>query len=440
MKFSTILALSSRFADVAVPEVEQAPEPVQSEMLLLYPRLRDQLNKGRTPKKSNSIYFTSPFRPQVLASERLFFWVSDASLVRRRLLIAKNQPPAVVVWDNALRALYAEGTLSAYGSGVVDWIRWCDASSIPEPRRLPIVLDDLRMFIAHKVGVEGASKTNGVLSALQAWHMVQDVPWCGVDDKLVTAFRRGVATHAPPSTRTPPRPPITLAHLRALASFLNLSDPFDSAVFGLACTCFWGLCRLGELTVPSLKDKEPTHRVLRNCRLSVDWATKSSLSCSSLDLHLPWTKTTRAAGGNVHLSEWNDCLDISATTALIWHLRLNWNVPDSAPLFSYCPSSSSLSSSSSSVPLTASFSTWTPMTKSAFLVRCRDVWAQSGLGDCSGHSFRIGGTTELLKRGVSHDTVKLQGRWASDAWLIYIRDHPDIIELEYARAKAALSL
>ncbi|KAF8306976.1 hypothetical protein DL93DRAFT_2065117, partial [Clavulina sp. PMI_390] len=75
------------------------------------------------------------------------------------------------------------------------------------------------------------------------------------------------------------------------------------------------------------------------------------------------------------------------------------------------------------------------LTRNSLLARCNEVWSACGLGKCSGHSFRIGGTTELLKLGVSHDAVKVQGRWSSDAWLLYIRHHPEILEMEYNKAK-----
>ncbi|KAG2053677.1 hypothetical protein BDR06DRAFT_840679, partial [Suillus hirtellus] len=60
----------------------------------------------------------------------------------------------------------------------------------------------------------------------------------------------------------------------------------------------------------------------------------------------------------------------------------------------------------------------TTLTKRKFLARCNPVWSQHGT---SGHSFRIGGTTELLLRGVPPHIVKVLGRWSSDAFLRYWR-------------------
>ncbi|KAG1781296.1 hypothetical protein EV702DRAFT_1193475 [Suillus placidus] len=60
-----------------------------------------------------------------------------------------------------------------------------------------------------------------------------------------------------------------------------------------------------------------------------------------------------------------------------------------------------------------------PFTK--FISRCNSIWSAAGIPTASGHSFRIGGTTELLLSGVPPDVVKALGRWSSDAFLRYWR-------------------
>ncbi|EJD44807.1 hypothetical protein AURDEDRAFT_43495, partial [Auricularia subglabra TFB-10046 SS5] len=62
-----------------------------------------------------------------------------------------------------------------------------------------------------------------------------------------------------------------------------------------------------------------------------------------------------------------------------------------------------------------------PLTKRAFLGRLNEIWAAAGMKAISGHCFRIGGTTALLKLGVDTDVVKVCGRWKSDSFLRYWR-------------------
>ena len=75
------------------------------------------------------------------------------------------------------------------------------------------------------------------------------------------------------------------------------------------------------------------------------------------------------------------------------------------------------------------------MVKSAFMNRCTAIWSAAGIQQCSGHSFRIGGATELIERGVSFDWVCMQGRWSSDAWRRYVRSTPCLLQLEIARLR-----
>jgi hypothetical protein len=61
------------------------------------------------------------------------------------------------------------------------------------------------------------------------------------------------------------------------------------------------------------------------------------------------------------------------------------------------------------------------LTKYKFLQQCNEIWVQNGLPAMTGHSFRIGGTTELLVAGMPPDVVKMMGRWSSDEFLSYWR-------------------
>ncbi|EJD38594.1 hypothetical protein AURDEDRAFT_46176, partial [Auricularia subglabra TFB-10046 SS5] len=63
-----------------------------------------------------------------------------------------------------------------------------------------------------------------------------------------------------------------------------------------------------------------------------------------------------------------------------------------------------------------------PLTKRAFVSRLNEIWRAAGMQSVSGHCFRIGGTTALLRLGVDTDIVKMSGRWKSDSFLRYWRD------------------
>lgn len=79
----------------------------------------------------------------------------------------------------------------------------------------------------------------------------------------------------------------------------------------------------------------------------------------------------------------------------------------------------------------------TPMSKLKFVALARNLLAKAGYKakSYSGHSYRSGGATDLWD---SHRcrplTIKLHGRWKSDAYCLYIRDNPDRTADEVAQA------
>jgi hypothetical protein len=62
--------------------------------------------------------------------------------------------------------------------------------------------------------------------------------------------------------------------------------------------------------------------------------------------------------------------------------------------------------------------------RSWFIHRLR-VWFGN---DVAGHSLRSGGATALALAGVSFDRIQAIGRWSSEAFKIYIRTHPVLLQ------------
>ena len=64
-----------------------------------------------------------------------------------------------------------------------------------------------------------------------------------------------------------------------------------------------------------------------------------------------------------------------------------------------------------------------PLTKEAFVKRIRAALARAGIDQSaySGHSFRIGAASVAAARNVPAHTIKMLGRWSSEAYMLYIR-------------------
>ena len=63
-------------------------------------------------------------------------------------------------------------------------------------------------------------------------------------------------------------------------------------------------------------------------------------------------------------------------------------------------------------------------TRSFFLTRLRLFFE----GDIAGQSMRAGGATALAEHGVSPVIIQALGRWVSEAFLVYIRKNPTLLQ------------
>lgn len=299
-------------------------------------------------------------------------------------------------WSNAniSRALqhgWATPTLVGYGQALRRFLAFCDKEHVPSSFRLPTDDFVLCAFAASFAGNRAGSTLRNSMSALKAWHTLQGVEWQGT--KRLHYVMNGVHSLAPESSRRSPRPPITTAMLQCLHRNLDLSSPFDAAVFACACIAFWCQCRLGEL-LPTSSLSPVTHIPQRR------HIRKSTNPAKTRLIHLPRTKVSKH-GEDVALVSQDP--PICPVRALERHLLLN-PLPSHYSLFTYNSPRGS-----------------TQLSRPKFLERCNTIWSAAGYPRSTGHSFRIGGTTELLLAGVPPDVVKALGRWSSDSFHRYWR-------------------
>ncbi|KAJ7760893.1 hypothetical protein DFH07DRAFT_694027, partial [Mycena maculata] len=290
----------------------------------------------------------------------------------------------------ALHHGWAQSTLTNYGSAVDRFLAFCSSEGVPPEFQLPANEFVLCAFAASSAGIHAGSTARNNIAALKAWHIAQNAQWNG--SSRLHYVLAGVEKLAPQSTKRPPRPPINAVMLRALYDTLDFSNSRDIVVFAAACIAFWGQCRLGEIlptsSLPNACKHLPTRRHISH----------SSRNQRSTTLRLPRTKT-KVSGEDVVLVTQSKPID--PRTVLEMHLIAN-RCGDTAPLFAYSGPNGAVI-----------------LTKAKFLERCNEIWKQCGYPCTMGHSFRIGGTTELLLAGVSPDVVKAMGRWSSDAFHKY---------------------
>ncbi|KAF8468597.1 hypothetical protein DFH94DRAFT_638404 [Russula ochroleuca] len=297
---------------------------------------------------------------------------------------------------------WEEDTREAYGTGLLMWHCFCDRGAIPEIERAPANQPLLSAFVAHLAAVYLGKMISNYLHGVRAWHILNGVPWLlekwEMDTMLCTADKL-----TPPSSKKKRRCPYTPKFIGVLRQQMDLSNPLDTAVFTCLTTCFYASARLSKFTTCTLQTFHPsTHITLRDLSYNQD-RNRHKVTV----LHLPKTKMAGIEGKDVYWVSQEG--DTDPTHALQNHLRVN------------CPSEASHLFAYRVKHLHK------PLTKTKFLERVGKAVHAAGREPLQGHSIRIGSTLEYLLRGVPFDMMKAKGRWAGDAFLLYLQKHVVII-------------
>ncbi|OCH84883.1 hypothetical protein OBBRIDRAFT_357996 [Obba rivulosa] len=359
----------------------------------------------------------SPLRPHCLAQERLILW---KPLTPRAALDSKGEPLPLSDADlnrilSVMVRAYMPGTLSGFGTGLLTWHVYCDKKRVPEEQRAPASQTLLSGFLATLAGAYAGSSIANYLYGIRAWHILHGVRWVVNDDEMKILLR-AVEREEPTSARRKKRLPYTIEFLTQVRDHLDLAAPLDAAVWACVTTGFYSVARIGELTVRTLLSFDPDIHVKRS-----DWRIETDRNgLAQTTFFIPRTKCA-PEGEDIYWAVQLGPTDPAA--AFDNHLRVN-PAPEDAqiPLFSY--------RHKDAVKLR-------PLTKHAFTTRLAAAARAAGLDPLQGHGVRIGGTLEYLLRGEPFDVVRTIGQWQSQAFLLYLRKHAQIMA-PYMQAKPAL--
>jgi hypothetical protein len=222
-------ALSSEgsfFADPSMPHSDNSIHP----------------SRPRTSHYHNNAISTSSLRPHVLAHDRLFLWKTPFSISSSHRLASFFPVETISRWREVISASVEKQTHENYGAGLLRFTQFCDKFNIHENLRMPASEALLCLFIANQgAGSVSENTISSWLSSLKMWHSINGAPWHG--GRILKCTKRGVAKLTPPSSRKPPRDPVSLEHMLALRQHLDLSNTRDCAIWAAACTAWRGITR-----------------------------------------------------------------------------------------------------------------------------------------------------------------------------------------------------
>ena len=161
-------------------------------------------------------------------------------------------------------------------------------------------------------------------------------------------------------------------------------------------TAFYGLMRVGEITVRSLQESPHNH-----CLDSLVFLQHNNKK-KAVTILFRSSKHSKGLPFKVRINK-IDNSKYCPVFALEEYIRLRGN--KRGPLFCY-PSNE-------------------PILRSAFTNKLNMCLNLIGLSAKSykGHSFRIGAATAYASKGLSDSQLRIMGRWRSNAFLKYIRIH-----------------
>ncbi|SGZ05262.1 BQ5605_C032g11120 [Microbotryum silenes-dioicae] len=255
-----------------------------------------------------------------------------------------------------------------YAMCILQYLEYCDDELVDRRNRFPAPPDVVRRFLTrialsvNGVGAYGVSHFCRFRIALDFWHTTHGLRM-NYDPKMWTMQLAAAAATAPA-----PKP-------EQLAATLNKDEEFIAE----------------------------RHLAVANAR-RIDATSEAPLR---FELDLPFDKVRRRVGRTLVVSA-RDGEPFCPVGGIDNHFRLNHLPP--GRLFSY----------------RAREGGHRQLTSSAFSRRIKHILEASGRAVLNNHSFGSGGATFYLREGVHTDRIRNLGRWSSNAFDGYWRQHKEI--------------
>lgn len=342
-------------------------------------------------------------RPDCLAKDRLLLWRPSRPVESSSRGLSLQDRAQVT---QASVEAFNVSTRATYGAGLKLYMEVCDAKDIPDRDRVPASKELVAVFLAQLVGAYSASAAKNYYSELRAWHIIHGFGWHEDRLQFDVLLRAAVAMALEESTQSK-KPPYTVEALEKIAAQLDRAVPLDAVVAATANILFWGLGRLGELTVKKQKEYSPLiHVRITDFSESVDRDGNPVWS-----LRIPRTKVA-PRGERLQWGRQTGLMD--AVAAMENHIAVN-NPGPQEHLFTY------------QTVYKNGRRRRIPLVRDVFVARIRSAAREAGVPSLAGHAFRVGGTLEYLLRKVPFEVVKSHGRWKGDAFQLYLRKHSQIL-------------
>ena len=284
-------------------------------------------------------------------------------------------------------------TLNSYSSALNSYLSFVRLHDLPvEPT--PDTLSFFTVFMSHHIDPKSVSNyLSGICQQLEPYFAnVRSARLSPLVDRTMKGCLR--LKSSPVKWKRA----LTFGDLQKVVNDLDGSTLHDDLLFkAMLLTGFFALMRLGELTFPD-------EFRLRNWK-KISKRSTVVISTNQYEFLLPAHKADPFFEGNRIIVKKEQHCSLNPLSVFREYLTSRDDLfPLSSPLWVL---------HNGSVP-----------TRKFFITRLRHFFER----DVAGQSMRAGGATSLAEHGVAPSLIQFIGRWSSDAFLIYIRKNPVLIQ------------
>ena len=129
-------------------------------------------------------------------------------------------------------------THALYGSGLLNFIVFCDKKNIPEVDRAPASHVLLLSFVSTLAAAYSGSAISNYLYGIRAWHILHGIPW-RLEKPEMDTILKAAEKLTPPSSRQKKWRPYTINFMLAIRQHLDLQKPLNASVYTCLTTCFF---------------------------------------------------------------------------------------------------------------------------------------------------------------------------------------------------------
>ena len=293
----------------------------------------------------------------------------------------------------ALGEAIDKSTFKSYSSALNSYLTFVRIHNLPvEPT--PDTLSFYTVYMCHHLVPDSVSSyLSGLCQQLEPYFPdVRPSRHSLLVERTLKGCRRlrGVATKR--------KRALTFDDLKLVNNTLSNSTSHDDRLFlAMLFTGFFSLMRLGELSFPNDKQLQNWRKVTKR--------SSAIIKDDQYEFDLPSHKADPFFQGNHIIVKKQQYCDIDPLSTFRTYLHsCDHHFPLSSPLWL---------TSKGTVP-----------TRFFFMSRMKRFFES----DVGGQSMRAGGATSLAEHGVPPSLIQFIGRWSSDAFLIYIRKNPVLIQ------------